>query len=81
MDRMVGSGKTDVVRSHSILVFLDSGTSHCLILDSFLVSPSILVCMDASRGISTESVVVITYIIRQIVSLHEERWYETVFQI
>jgi len=53
-----------VVRSHSVLAFFDYGIPYCLILDSFSSSHSILVRMDASQGISTESGAVITYIIR-----------------
>ena len=49
-----GSGKTEVVHSHSVLAFFDSGTSYCLILDKFSVSHSILVCMSASQGINTK---------------------------
>jgi len=74
-----------MVHSHSVLAFFDSGTSHYLILDSFSASYSILVYKDASWGqkvgISTESGVVITYIIRQTVPLHEERQYRMNFQI
>ena len=70
-----------MVRYHYVLVFFDSGASPCLILDSSSASQSILVFMDTSRGISTASGVVITYISRKIVSLHEECRYETVFQI
>jgi len=58
-----------VVHSHSILAFFDSGTSHCLILDSSSASHSILICIDAPRRIGTWSGVVITYIIRLTVSL------------
>ena len=56
-----------MVHSHSSLEFFDSGTLHCLILDSFLASYSILVYKDASWGlaqkvgISTESGIVNTY--------------------
>jgi len=73
--------------SHSVLAFFNSGTSHCLILDSFSASYSILVYKDTSWGlvqkvgISTKSEVVITYIIRQIVPLHEKRQYRMNFQI
>jgi len=63
------------------MAFFDSGTSHYLILDSFSALHSILVCIDASRGISKASGVVITYIIRWTVLLHEERLYETIFHI
>ena len=53
-----------VVRSHYVLAFLDSGTSHGLILDRSSASHSILVFMDTSRETSTSSGVVIAYIIR-----------------
>ena len=53
-----------MVHSHSVLAFFDSGTSHYLILDSFSALHSILVCIDASQRINTESGVVIIYIIR-----------------
>jgi len=61
-----------VVRSHYVLAFLDSRTSHCLILDRSSAWHYILVFMDASWETSTSSGLVIAYIIRQTVSLHEE---------
>ena len=70
-----------MVHYHYVLVFFDSDASPGLILDGPSASYSILVLMDTSREISTASRVVITYMIRQTVSLHEEHRYGTVFQI
>ena len=70
-----------MVRYHYVLVFFDSGASPGLILDGPSALHSILVLMDISREISTASGVVITYIIRQTVSLPEEYQYGIVFRI
>ena len=69
-----------MVHSHPILAFFDSNTPYYLISDGSSTSPSIIICMDAQE-ISTESSVIVTYVIRQTVSLHEERMYEMIFQI
>jgi len=74
-----------VVRSLFILVFFDSGASYYLISGSSSASRSIFICIDASRGnqkakISTESRIVITCVIRQVVSLLEECQYAMTFQ-
>ena len=52
-----------MVHSPYVLAFLDSDTSHYLILDRSSASHSILVFMDTSQGTSTASEIVITYII------------------
>jgi len=52
-----------MVRSHYVLAFLDSGISHCLILDRSSTPRYILIFMDTSRETSTSSGVAITYII------------------
>ena len=52
-----------MVRSHYVLASLDSGTSHCFILDRSLASHYILVFMDTSWETSTSSGLVIAYII------------------
>ena len=52
-----------MVRSHYVLAFLDSGISHCLILDRSSAWHYILEFMDTSQETSTSSGVAISYII------------------
>ena len=53
-----------MVRSHFVLAFLDSGISHCLVLDRFSASHYVLVFMDTSWETSASSGIVITYTIK-----------------
>ena len=70
----------DVIFFYYILSFFDSSAVYYLISVSSLASHSIFFTYGRITVISIGSRVVITYIIRQTISLHGEHQYETNFQ-